>query len=160
MIKYPPYQLVIASTSAKPVPPPSGLATQDTPLPNAPSTAPVETEGWKTVAEKATQRQKNEEAGKKRTMELSNKPPMTKNGAWGKDSHQPRLNNTSAKKTWADVVKNGGVNVQIVLGNSNLGLTTPMKMRGETRAGAAVVVVVVVYSLIACNLSGYGDENR
>jgi hypothetical protein len=41
------------------------------------------------------------------------------------------------KKTWADVVKNGGINVQIVLGNGNRGLTTLMKMRGERRGGAA-----------------------
>jgi hypothetical protein len=27
-------------------------------------------------------------------------------------------------------------------------------------AHVVVVVVVVVYSLIVCNLSGYGDENR
>jgi hypothetical protein len=32
-----------------PAPPPGSPATQDTPLPNAPATAPVETEGWKTV---------------------------------------------------------------------------------------------------------------
>jgi hypothetical protein len=41
------------------------------------------------------------------------------------------------KKTWADVIKNGGINVQIVLGNGNLVLTTPMKMRGERPTGAA-----------------------
>jgi hypothetical protein len=138
MIKYPPRQLAIVSTSTKPTPPPSGPAMQDTPLPNAPSTAPVETDGWKTVEGKATQRKKqNEEAGKKRVKEMSDKPPMTKNGRRGKNSHQPQPTNTSAKKTWADVVKNGGINVQIVLGNGNLGLTTPMKMRGERRGGAA-----------------------
>jgi hypothetical protein len=31
----------------------------------------------------------------------------------------------------------GGINVQIVLGNGNLGLTTPTKARGERRGGAA-----------------------
>jgi hypothetical protein len=45
MIKYPPHPLVIASTSVKPTPPPNGPATQDTPLPDAPITAPVEMEG-------------------------------------------------------------------------------------------------------------------
>jgi hypothetical protein len=45
MIKYPPCQLAIASTSVQPTPPPNGPATQDTPLPDAPATAPVETEG-------------------------------------------------------------------------------------------------------------------
>jgi hypothetical protein len=138
MIKYPPRQLAITSTSAKSTPPPDGPATQDTPLPDAPTTAPVETEGWKTVEGKATQRKKkNEEAGKKRAKEMNDKPPITKNGGRGKNSHQPRHNDTSNKKTWADVVKSGGINVQIVLGNGNLGLTTPTKMRGERRGGAA-----------------------
>jgi hypothetical protein len=53
------------------------------------------------------------------------------------NSHQLRPTNTSAKKTWADVMKSGGINVQIVLGNGNVGLTTPMKMMGERRGGAA-----------------------
>ncbi|KAI5808392.1 hypothetical protein BZA77DRAFT_362484 [Pyronema omphalodes] len=43
----------------------------------------------------------------------------------------------STKKTWAEVVKSGGINVQIVLGNGNLGLTTPPTRRGERRGGAA-----------------------
>jgi hypothetical protein len=138
VIKYLPRQLAITSTSVKSTPPPDGPATQDTPLPDAPTTAPVETEGWKTVEGKATQRnKKNEEAGKKRAKEMNDKPPITKNGGRGKNSHQPRHNDTSNKKTWADVVKSGGINVQIVLGNGNLGLTTPTKMRGERRGGAA-----------------------
>jgi hypothetical protein len=138
MIKYPPRQLAITSTSAKPIPPPGGLATQDIPLPNAPATAPMETKGWKTVEGKATQRKKkNEEVGKKWANEMSDKPLTTKNGGWGKNSHQPRPNNASTKKTWADVIKNGGINVQIVLGNGDLGLTTPTKMRGERRGGVA-----------------------
>jgi hypothetical protein len=37
-----------------------------------------------------------------------------------------------AKKTWAYVVKAGGINVQIVLGNGNLGLV-PQRKRGERR---------------------------
>jgi hypothetical protein len=41
------------------------------------------------------------------------------------------------KKTCADVIQNRGIIVQIVLGNGNLGLTTPTKMRGESRGGAA-----------------------
>jgi hypothetical protein len=66
MIKYPPHQLMIASTSAIPTPPPSSPAIQDIPLPNAPATAPMESEGWKTLEGKAMQRKKkNEEAGKK-----------------------------------------------------------------------------------------------
>jgi hypothetical protein len=138
MIKYAPRQLAIDSTSEKPAPPPGGPATQDTPLPDAPTTAPVETEGWKTVEGKATQRKKrHEEADRKRAMETNGKPPTTQNGRWGKKSHQLTNTNTPPKKTWVDVVKAGGINVQIVLGNSNLGLTTPTKARGERRGGAA-----------------------
>jgi hypothetical protein len=46
------------------------------------------------------------------------------------------MNTPSAKKTWAEVINSGGINVQIVLGNSNLGLTTPTTRRGERRGGA------------------------
>jgi hypothetical protein len=35
------------------------------------------------------------------------------------------------KKTWADIVKGGGINVQIMLGNGNLRLTSLMNRRGE-----------------------------
>jgi hypothetical protein len=70
--------------------------------------------------------------------ETSNKPLITKTGRQGKNSHQPRMTNTSAKKTWAEVIKSGGINIQIGLGNGNLGLATPpMKKRGERRGGAA-----------------------
>jgi hypothetical protein len=98
----------------------------------------IKTEGWKTMRGKATQKKKRkEEAGKKQAKETSDKTPMTKNGGWGKNSHQPRPNTTSGRKTWAHVVRSGGINVQIVLGNGNLGLTTSMKTRGERRGGAA-----------------------
>jgi hypothetical protein len=138
MIKYPPCPLAITSTSMESIPPPDGLATQDTPLPDAPVTAPVETEGWKTVEGKATRRKKkNTEADKKKAKERHDKTPTTKNGGPGQNSHQPQPNTTSGKKTWADVVKSGGINVQIVLGNGNLGLTTPMTKKGERRGGAA-----------------------
>jgi hypothetical protein len=40
------------------------------------------------------------------------------------------------KKTWADIVKRGGINVQIVLVNGNLGLTLLMNRRAERRGGA------------------------
>jgi hypothetical protein len=62
--------------------------------------------------------------------EVTEKTPTTKNSAWGKNSHQLRPNNTSTKKIWVDIIKSGGINVQIVLGNGNLGLTILMKMRG------------------------------
>jgi hypothetical protein len=90
MIKYPLHQLATTSTSAKPTPPPEGLVTQDTPLPNAPTTALVEMEGWKTVEGKAIQRKKKSmEADKKWATEMNNKTLMKKNGGWGKNSHQP-----------------------------------------------------------------------
>jgi hypothetical protein len=92
MIKYPPRQLAITSTSAKSTPPPDGPATQDTPLPDAPTTAPVETEGWKTVEGKATQRKKkNEEAGKKWAKEMNDKPPITKNGGRGTPTNRDTM---------------------------------------------------------------------
>jgi hypothetical protein len=91
-----------------------------------------------TVEGKAMQRKKkNAEADKKKAKEMHDNTPMTKNGGRGKNSHQPRLNATSSTKTWADVVKSGGINVQIVLGNGNLGLTIPTTKRGERRGGAA-----------------------
>jgi hypothetical protein len=52
--------------------------------------------------------------------------PTMKNGGRGKNTHKLRMNTPSGKKTWAEVVKSGGINIQIVLGNSNLGLTTPL----------------------------------
>jgi hypothetical protein len=100
MIKYPPHQLATATTSVTPTPPPDGPTTQDTPLPDAPATALVEKEGWKTMEGKAMQRKKkNEEVGKKQVEEMSNKPRATKNSGRGKNSYQPRPKTTSAEKT-------------------------------------------------------------
>jgi hypothetical protein len=42
----------------KPTASPASPETQDTPLPDAPTTALVDTEGWKTVEGKAIQRKK------------------------------------------------------------------------------------------------------
>jgi hypothetical protein len=140
MHKYPPRPLAITSTEATTDPLPDSNAVKDTMLPDAPTTtAPVEKDGWKTVEGKAAQKKRrNEKADNKRAMETSNKPLTTKTGGWGKNSHQPRTTNTSTKKTWAEVIKSGGINVQIVLGNGNLGLATPpTKKRGERRGGAA-----------------------
>jgi hypothetical protein len=140
MRKYPPRPLAITSTKATTDPLPDSNAVMDTTLPDAPTTtAPVEKDGWKTVEGKAAQKKRrNEKADNKWATETSNKPPTTKTGGRGKNSHQPRMTNTSTKKTWAEVVKSGGINVQIVLGNGNLGLATPpTKKRGERRGGAA-----------------------
>ncbi|KAI5813779.1 hypothetical protein BZA77DRAFT_356774 [Pyronema omphalodes] len=106
-------------------------------LPDAPSTAPAETNGWKTLEAKATQKKKMKAKETTSTAAIPKQTPTTKNGGRGKNTHQPRQTTPSAKKTWADVVKSGGINVQNVLGNRNLGLTTPPTRRGERRGGAA-----------------------
>jgi hypothetical protein len=90
------------------------------------------------VEGKAVQKKRrNDKADNKRATTTANHTPKTTNGGRGKNTHQPRTNIPSAKKTWAEVIKSGGINVQIVLGNGNLGLATPlMKKRGERRGGA------------------------
>ncbi|KAI5806013.1 hypothetical protein BZA77DRAFT_363242 [Pyronema omphalodes] len=129
--------LTITSTNATPQPHPDSSSAQDTPLPDAPSTAPGETNGWKTVEAKATQKKKMKAKETTSTAAIPKQTHPTKNGGRGKNAHQPRQTTPSAKKTWAEVVKSGGINVQIVLGNGNLGLTTPPTRRGGTRGGAA-----------------------
>jgi hypothetical protein len=139
MCKYPPRPLAITSSEATTDPLPNSHAVQDTTLPDAPTTtAPAEKDGWKTVEGKATQKKRrNDKADNKWAVTTANNTPTTKNGGMGKNTHQPRTNTPSAKKTWAEVIKSRGINVQIVLGNGNLGLTTPTTRRGERRGGAA-----------------------
>ncbi|KAI5811936.1 hypothetical protein BZA77DRAFT_360120 [Pyronema omphalodes] len=141
MLKYPPRPLAITSTEATTNPAPDSDAAQDTTLPDAPTTtALADKDGWKTVEGKEAQKKRrNDKADKKRATENGNKPPTTKTGGRGMTTHQPKpkTNTPSTKKTWAEVVKSGGINVQIVLGNGNLGLTTPPTRRGERRGGAA-----------------------
>jgi hypothetical protein len=138
MRKYPPCPLATTSTEATTDPLPDSNAVQDATLPDAPTTtAPVEKDRWKTMEGKATQKKRrNNKADNKRAVTTVNNTPTTKNGGRGKNTHQPRTNTPSAKKTWAEVVKSGGINVQIVLGNGNLGLTIPMTRRGERQGGA------------------------
>jgi hypothetical protein len=133
IIKYPPCPLAITSTEVTTDPLPDSPSVQDTTLPDAPTTtAPTENDGWKTVEGKATLRKRrNEKADNKWALTIANNTPTTKNGGRGKKNHQPRMNTPSAKKTWAEVIKSAGINVQIVLGNGNLGLTTPTTRRGE-----------------------------
>jgi hypothetical protein len=134
MIKYPPRRLMTTSTEATTDPLPESSATPDTTLPAAPTTAPAENEGWKTVQGKTTQRKRrSEQADNKRAATKDSNTLTKKNGGRGKNTHQPRPKTPSAKKTWAAVIKSGGINVQIVLGNGNLGLTTPATRRGERR---------------------------
>ncbi|KAI5815575.1 hypothetical protein BZA77DRAFT_355069 [Pyronema omphalodes] len=67
---------------------------------------------------------------------LSSSPPAIHNKQYS--VHQPTAKYHSGNKTWADVVRSGGINVQIVLGNDNLRPTTPVKVkgqRGERRGG-------------------------
>ncbi|KAI5812608.1 hypothetical protein BZA77DRAFT_359002 [Pyronema omphalodes] len=129
--------LAIMWTEATPEPHPDSSSAQDTPLPDAPSTAPAETNRWKTVEAKATQKKKMKAKETRSTAAIPKQTPTTKNGGRGKNTHQPRQTTLSARKTWAEVVKRAGINVQIVLGNGNLGLTTPPTRRGERRGGAA-----------------------
>jgi hypothetical protein len=137
-LKYPLRPLTITSTEATTDPLPDSPTVQDMTLPDAPSTAPAKNEGWRTVEGKATRRKRrNDKADNKWAATTANNTPTTKNGGRGKNTHQPRTNTPSAKKTWAELVKSGGIHVQIVLGNGNLGLTTPTKRRGERRGGAA-----------------------
>jgi hypothetical protein len=139
MHKYPPRPLAITSTEAMTDPLPDSNAAQDTTLPDAPTTTTLAAkDGWKTVEGKATQKKRrNEKADNKWAATTANNTPTTMTGGRGKNTHQPRTNTPSAKKTWAEVIKSGGINVQIVLGNGNLGLTTPMTRRGERQGGAA-----------------------
>jgi hypothetical protein len=133
MCKYPPYPLAITSSEAKTDPLPDSTTIQDMTLPVAPTTtAPVERSGWKTMEGKATQKKRrNNKADNKWAVITVNNTPTMKTGGRGKNTHQPRMNTRSAKKTWAEVVKSGGINIQIVLGNGDLGLTTPMARSGE-----------------------------
>jgi hypothetical protein len=140
MCKYTPRPLTITSADATTDPLPDSNAVQYTTLPNAPTTtAPVEQDGWKTVEGKAAQKKRrNDKADNKWATTTANHTPKTTNGGRGKNTHQPRTNTPSAKKTCAEVINSGGINVQIVLGNGNLGLATPpTKKRGERRGGAA-----------------------
>jgi hypothetical protein len=86
----------------------------------------------------AQKKRRNEKADNEWAASTTSNTPKTRNGRRGKDTHQPKPTTPSAKKTWAEVVKSGGINVQIVLGNGNIGLATPpTKNRGERRGGAA-----------------------
>jgi hypothetical protein len=90
------------------------------------------------VEGKAMQKKRrNDKADNKRATTTTNNTLTMKNGGREKNTHQPRTKTPSTKKTWAEVIKSGGINVQIVLGNGNLGLTTPTTRRGERRGGVA-----------------------
>jgi hypothetical protein len=58
-------------------------------------------------------------------------------GGWGKKAHQLTNNNHHAGQSWADIVWSRGINVQIMLGNGNLGTTQLETRKKERRDGAA-----------------------
>jgi hypothetical protein len=96
-LKYPLRPLTITSTEATTDPPPDSHAVQDTTLPDAPSTAPAENDGWRTVEGKAMQKKRrNDKADNTRAATTANNTPTTKNGGRGKNTHQPRMNTPSA----------------------------------------------------------------
>ncbi|KAI5813720.1 hypothetical protein BZA77DRAFT_295229 [Pyronema omphalodes] len=78
---------------------------------------------------KATQKEKLNESEATTAAATSSKTATTKNGGRGKTTHQPKPINDSAKKTWAEVIECGGIDVQMMLGNDNFGLTTPPPSR-------------------------------
>jgi hypothetical protein len=82
---------MITSTKAMTDPLPDSNAVEDTTLPDAPTTTALAAKDrWMTVEGKAAQKKRrNEKANNKQATETSNKPPTTKTGGWGKNSHQP-----------------------------------------------------------------------
>jgi hypothetical protein len=83
---------------------------------------------WKAKATKAK---------KKCTATRHDATPNNQHRGWGKKAHQPTNNNHHAAQSWVDVVHSGGINVQIVLANNNLGTTQPETRKKERRHGAA-----------------------
>jgi hypothetical protein len=133
-------------------PTPKTSAEPDAPLPDAPAAAPVATEECRIATGKGTRRRaKRAENGKRwmatprdettndkrRTATPHDKTPNDNHGGRGKKAHQPTNNtgNHRAAKTWADVVRSGGINIQIVLGNGNLGTTQPETGKNQRRDG-------------------------
>ncbi|KAI5787934.1 hypothetical protein FPQ18DRAFT_307936 [Pyronema domesticum] len=103
----------------------------DRTLPNAPNTAAAGEKGWTTVEGKAARKRKPKKRNSKEGLE-DNDRNQTDPGNTGNARRSPR-NNRPAKKAWADVVRAGGINVQILLGNGNLGQTTTKTKKGERR---------------------------
>jgi hypothetical protein len=66
-----------------------------------------------------------------RMVMVHEKTLMKQNGEQVKKSHQLMMKNYCNANIWADVVQSGGINVQIVLGNSNLGQATLVRITGE-----------------------------
>jgi hypothetical protein len=139
---------MMPTTAAQPTPKTS--AEPDAPLPDAPAAAPVATEEWRIAMGKATRwKAKAAEVKTKWTVTPRDKTlnhkrwtatprdetPNNQHGGRGKKAHQPRNNtgNPHTAETWADVVRKGGINVQIILGNGNLGTTQPETRKKKER---------------------------
>jgi hypothetical protein len=104
----------------------------DAPLPNETAAAPEAEKGWRTATSQATrQKTKAAEADNTRMETAREKTPTKQNGERVKKNHQPTTKNYHDAKTWADIVRSGGINVQIVLVNGNLGQATLVRMTGE-----------------------------
>ncbi|KAI5819851.1 hypothetical protein BZA77DRAFT_350395 [Pyronema omphalodes] len=101
--------LAITFTEATLEPQPDSSSVQDRSLPDAPGTAPAETDGWKTVEAKATQKKKTKAKETTSTAAIPKQTPTTKNGGRGKNTHRPSQTTSSTKKTWAEVVNSGGI---------------------------------------------------
>jgi hypothetical protein len=95
--------------------------------PNAPlchvTAAALEAEKeWRTAESKATRPKVKAAMGDKRRMEMVRETSLMKqNGEPGMKPYQLMTNDRYDGRTWADVIWSGGINVQIVLGNGNLG---------------------------------------
>jgi hypothetical protein len=116
---------------------PKTSAEPDMPLPDAPAAALVATEEWRITMGKATRGKAKAAMGKKKqTATPCDETPNKMNGGWGKKAHQLTTNHHHDARTWADVVRSGAINIQIVLGNGNLGTTQPETRKRERRDGA------------------------
>jgi hypothetical protein len=91
MCKYPPRPLAITSTDVTTDPLPDSNTTQDTTLPDAPTTtAPAVKDEWKTMEGKeAWKKRRNEKADNKLAATTMNNAPKMKTGNRGKNTHQP-----------------------------------------------------------------------
>jgi hypothetical protein len=121
-------------------PTPTTTTEPNMPPTNVGTAAPESTKEWRIVKGKGARRKaKGTGSETQQTAQPRNETPTKQHGVRGKKPHQPTTKHHRDKKTWADVVRSGGINVQIVLGNSNLGQATPVKLtgqRGERRGGA------------------------
>jgi hypothetical protein len=110
---------------------PTMNAEPDAPLPDETAAALEAEKAWKTATRKAMRwKTKAAEADNTRMETAREKTPTKQNGERVKKTDQPMTSNYHDAKIWVDVVRSGGINVQIVLGNGNLGQATLLRMTG------------------------------